>query len=51
MTSIFYPKSLEIVRGSTEDATELDGGKRGITLRSADVIYERVKETSRGNLS
>lgn len=26
-------------------------GKRGITLRSADVIYKRVKETSRGNLS
>lgn len=32
-----------------EDANVVE--KRRITLRSADVIYERVKETPRGNLS
>lgn len=52
VTSIFYPNSLEIVRESTTRMLpSWMIGKRGITLRSADVIYERVKETPRGNLS
>lgn len=52
VTSIFYPNSLEIVRESTTRMLpSWMRGKRGITLRSADVIYERVKETPRGNLS